>query len=353
MNSLPKQSYDRTKTYAWNFENAPSPLSESEVPTEIGLKTEFCGLPLNSPLGIAAGPLLNGKWLLHYAQLGFDFLTYKTVRSTVRDCYPLPNLVPIQEAKVQAGQMAHVSDRMDRSWAISFGMPSRAPDFWRQDIEWTKKRLHKGQLLSVSVVASAEPNWNMEEVAEDYARCAKWAAESGADFVELNLSCPNVSSVDGQLYQDFESSKLVVELTRDSVGPNCPIILKIGAFHRESDIQSFLEAIAEHTDAISMTNCLACPVSNHETSLLFDGQPRGIGGSAILEASVTQIACFKKAIDSGKFDVELIGVGGIFEAADVAEYLNSGASIVNLATAVMLDPDVGLKIRRQLQEKLS
>ena len=39
------------------------------------------GYPLNSPLGIAAGPLLNSKWVEGYARLGFDVLTYATVRS--------------------------------------------------------------------------------------------------------------------------------------------------------------------------------------------------------------------------------------------------------------------------------
>ena len=48
---------------------------------------QFCGLPVNSPLGVAAGPLLNGRWCLYYASLGFDVLTYKTVRSRRRECY--------------------------------------------------------------------------------------------------------------------------------------------------------------------------------------------------------------------------------------------------------------------------
>jgi hypothetical protein len=37
----------------------------------------FCGLPVASPLGMPAGPLLNSRWILHYAALGFDVLTYK------------------------------------------------------------------------------------------------------------------------------------------------------------------------------------------------------------------------------------------------------------------------------------
>lgn len=352
MNQTRLSTYDRTKTYDWNFDSAPADLRDATTrnDTEKTLATQFCGIELNSPLGIAAGPLLNGRWLLQYAGLGFDFLTYKTVRSAARECYPLPNLVPIREDKVHAGQVTHGNRDMHQSWAISFGMPSRSPDFWRKDIEWTKSRLAKGQILSVSVVASAQPDWSMEEVAKDYAQCAKWAADSGADCVELNLSCPNVCSVDGQLYQDHQSSRLVVEITRDLVGPDCPILLKIGAQRDSLEIQSFIDAIGKHANAVSMINCLACQVSSEGESLLFDGQPRGIGGSAIFEASVAQIAEYRKAIDASGVDLELIGVGGIFQASHASAYLQAGANIVNLATAVMLDPSVGLKIRNGLVE---
>ena len=78
-------AYDPRQTYDWNYDHAPeAPLrEEAAVPGQ----WDFCGLPVGSPLGIAAGPLLNGKWILYYAALGFDVLTYKTVRSRARACY--------------------------------------------------------------------------------------------------------------------------------------------------------------------------------------------------------------------------------------------------------------------------
>ena len=82
------RTYDRTRTYDFNYEHAPDPV-DVEVPPVPG-KWDFCGLPVDSPLGIPAGPLLNGRWVLYYASLGFDILTYKTVRSGPRPCYSLP-----------------------------------------------------------------------------------------------------------------------------------------------------------------------------------------------------------------------------------------------------------------------
>ncbi len=146
------------------------------VPT-VGGRWTFCGRPVPSPLGIAAGPLLNGRWLLYYAELGFDVLTYKTTRSAYRDCYPPPNLQPIESAALaRSGHTLHAINEMQGSWAISFGMPSISPDVWRADVEWTRDRLPKEKLLSVSVVATAQPGWSEEDVANDFAQCAALGA---------------------------------------------------------------------------------------------------------------------------------------------------------------------------------
>ncbi|MBW3542235.1 MAG: hypothetical protein KY476_18355, partial [Planctomycetes bacterium] len=133
--ALPR--YDPGQSYRWNYEHAPEPVAIG-VP-EVGGAWAFCGRRVDSPLGIPAGPLLNGRWILYYASLGFDVLTYKTVRSTQRECYPLPNLVPVATGMLRGDERdVTVADAMRGSWAVSFGMPSMAPDVWRADVEWTR-----------------------------------------------------------------------------------------------------------------------------------------------------------------------------------------------------------------------
>src|SRR5437899_11499663 len=98
--ALPR--YQTEQTYDWNYDHAPEPL-EVHVPAAPGV-WQFCGLPVGSPLGVPAGPLLTGRWLLYYASLGFDVLTYKTVRSSQRECYPLPNLQPVHCGQLRGGE---------------------------------------------------------------------------------------------------------------------------------------------------------------------------------------------------------------------------------------------------------
>jgi dihydroorotate dehydrogenase len=344
--SLPR--FDRSKTYRWNYDHAPAPPEDIEVPV-VGGSWTFSGLPVPSPLGIAAGPLLNGRWILYYASLGFDVLTYKTTRSIERESYPLPNLQPVTSGPLTtANQELRAASHMLGSWAVSFGMPSMAPDVWRADVEWTRGRLPKEKLLSVSVVASPEAGWSLDDLAADFARCARWAVESGADCVETNFSCPNVSTSDGQLYQQPPAAALVASRVREAIGAT-PYVIKIGFIAEDSLAEALLEAVAPHADALSMTNCISATVRDESGTVLFAGQPRGIGGESIRAASQAQVARFAKLASKRGDSIRLIGVGGISTADHVHEYLAAGAESVQLATAIMTNPEVGLEIKSALK----
>ena len=337
--------YDISKTYLWNFENAPDPV-DVDVPPFPGDWT-FCGLPVDSPLGMPAGPLLNGKWILYYASLGFDVLTYKTVHSRERDCYSLPNLQPVETGQLSGSESNLPSASSLRpSWAVSFGMPSKAPDAWRADIEQTRDRLPKGKLLSVSVVASVQPDWSMDDLADDYAQCAKWAVESGADCVETNFSCPNVSTCDGQLYQVPETAKIVAARVREAVG-SVPYLVKTGHVKTEEQAEALIDAVSPFIDGLAMTNSVAATVQRDDGTLLFDGQQRGICGAATRTTSLHQTKVFSNLIARRGLHLHLIGVGGAGSAEHVRQYLDAGAEAVHIATAAMQNPAVALEIKAQ------
>jgi dihydroorotate dehydrogenase len=387
--ALPR--YDRLQSYDWNYAHAPDPV-EVDVPAVAG-SFEFCGLKVASPLGVAAGPLLNGRWVRYYASLGFDVLTYKTVRSRERACYPLPNLVPVdvEEMTAEKKEVAAVND-MRRTWAVSFGMPSKAPEVWRADVAETRKLLAKEKVLVVSVVATEQPGWSIDDMADDYTLCARWAVESGADAVETNFSCPNVCTSDGQLYQHPREAAICAARVRAAIGPRVPYIVKVGHLRNRDEAAAMVDALAPHVNALAMTNSVAARVAG-EQGLLFDGGPRGICGGAILEPSIAQTRLVRQIVNQrlvtpavpdgevreemerilaikGSVDLEragrsrgptgavagvasaethpavrLVGVGGAFSADDVRRYLVAGAESVHLATAAMIDPTIGLAIR--------
>ncbi len=338
--------YDPSRSYAWNYANAPEPVAAVDEPIVPG-DWNCCGRKVASPLGIAAGPLLNGKWCLYYANLGFDVLTYKTVRSRQRDCYELPNLQPVTCGMLtEKPALVRAGNQMNGSWAVSFGMPSADPDAWRRDIEWTRNRLPADKILSVSVVGSVQDGWTNDDLANDYALCAKWAVESGADCIETNFSCPNVSTCDGQLYHNAHQSREIAEVVRAAIG-NTPLLIKIGHLVQDEAIHSLLAAVGKIADALVMTNSIASSVIQDD-ELMFGGQQRGICGEAIRKESVRQLGRFAKVIAEQNLLLQLIGVGGISTADHVRSYLAAGAHACQLATSPMINPQVGLEIRRQM-----
>jgi dihydroorotate dehydrogenase len=340
--------YDWSRTYKWNYEHGPDAvqLPMPEVPGSWA----FLGRAVGSPLGIAAGPLLNGRWCLYYASLGFDVVTYKTVRSSPRACYPLPNLQPVDCRALNGGERdLPASEEFRGSWAVSFGMPSQAPATWQADVAETRRLLPPGKLLNVSVVGTMQPGWSIEQLADDYAACAARAAESGADSIEFNLSCPNVATCDGQLYQHPAAASIVAARVKRAALSR-PVIAKIGHLTSRKEVGSLLDALAPHVEGVAGVNCIAATVIGQNGQPLFDNAARGIAGAAILEASLRQTEAIAEYVTQHDLKVQAIGVGGISTAKHVRQYIDAGAKAVQLATAAMVDPKVGLQIRCELSK---
>ena len=341
----PLPTYDRTKTYQWNYDHAPAIQSVeiADVPGDF----KFCGLQVDSPLGVPSGPLLNGKWCLYYASLGFDVVTYKTVRSGTRLCYDLPNLQPVLCDDLHGGEgPLPATSEMHGSWAVSFGMPSTNPAVWKADVRETRDQLPLGKLLNVSVVGTVQPDWEFQQLADDYALCAQQATESGADTVETNFSCPNVSTCDGQIYQDPIQAEIVARTVRSAIG-DTPYIAKVGRITSSSACKELVHALAPFVDAIAMTNSIATQVREPDGNLLFGESQRGICGKATLEASISQVQEFHTIIEEESLELALIGVGGASCYDDAQRYLNAGAHAVHIATAAMINPLTAKLIRDQ------
>lgn len=336
--------YDPSRTWRWNLEHPPVLTNDTAVPEFPG-EWNWCGLPVASPLGIAAGPLLNGGWLVAYARRGFDILVYKTVRTSPRDCYALPNLVPVAVDRLGApGCELAASETMTGSWAVSFGMPSIAVEQWQADIHNAKGRLSRGQLLIVSVVGTQDETGRSGQLESDFAECARLAVAAGADGIEANFSCPNVLTEDGQLYQQPAAAARVASRVREAIG-DVPLMLKIGHVATRDAADELLSAVAPFVDGLAMTNAIAATVRSASGKPLFDGQSRGICGDAIREASQAQVRLFAERIGDRGLDLQITGVGGISAWPHVRDYLRAGAATVAMATSAMVNPETAVAIR--------
>ena len=336
------------------------PFFEGKIPKrQIARRHRLLGFELNSLLGIPAGPLLNSKWIATYAALGFDLPVYKTVRTRAHPSHPPPNCMfldlkePLSEEDFRRPLVAIPNAKRDRIEEISitnsFGMPSRDPKLWQEDVAEAKKSLGPGQVLIVSVVGTPEEGKNL---AEDYARGALWAAEAGADMVEINLSCPNVISGEGSVFCDPMASSLVSSAVKKALGAT-PLLIKVGYIQDPALLGRVVAANAPYVDGIAGINTLPFDVVNPDGEPALPGRGRirsGVCGAAIRRCAMEQAARLVELRRKGHYDFVIVGVGGVMTTSDIREYFSLGVDAVMSATGAMWDPYLAIRYEQEAQK---
>jgi len=345
-------TYDIARSYDANY--AEGPFFSGDLPRLDGPpRFRFLDFPVNSPLGVPAGPLLNARWIELYARLGFDLPIYKTVRSAPRDAHPAPNCMYLEdpgdltadrfgERLTAAG--APPDDPARISITNSFGMPSRAPATWQADMEKARAACGPGQVF----IASAVGTPGNGDLAADYARTAAMAAEAGAQVVEINLSCPNVTSREGSIYTDPETASRICRETARALS-DTPLMIKVGYYEDARVMAEVMRAVAPHVAAVAGINTLSFEVVTPDGTQALPGEGRlrsGVCGAAIRACGLAQIGALSALRTSEKYDFSLVGVGGIMTPADVDAYLEAGADIAMSATGAMWDPYLAIAWRR-------
>lgn len=360
-------AYNWRKSYAWNYEHGPLLKISRETIERLKhaqprKKTRLLGYRVNAPVGVAAGPLLNARWIQAYARLGFDVLTYKTVRSRARASHPLPNILFLHETRPLGRKdllsPVKASPRPPaRASALtitnSFGMPSKSPRVWTRDVAKAKKGLLKGQVLAVSVAASPRKGDTLEVIANDYAWCARRASKSGADIVEFNLSCPNVTGAEGGLYQDPKAAAAVAAAVREAAGKK-PVVAKLGYYASARLRRAVVDALAPHVQGLAAINTLPLKIYDEKGRPAMPGKGRlvsGVCGNAIRRAGLQTVRALHALREQEGYGYAIIGVGGVMAPAHALAYLDAGADCVQTATAAMWDPLLAVKIKEALQKR--
>ncbi len=342
--------YDIDKTYLENAEEGPffkGDFFERDIPPphEWG---EFLGYPVASRLGVAAGPLLNSRWISFASKMGFDILTYKTIRSREYPALPLPNVVYLDASQTveKNGQWVNIASRpplnmSDLAATNSFGMPSRSPSYLIEDIAKANSALLQGQVMIVSIVGTYS---TASEMVDDYTKTAQLAKEGGAKILEANFSCPNVSSCEGSLYTSPEAvysiSSAIVKVT------GLPLIAKIGAMHDKALLRKVMLALAKAgARGIAGINTVSGTIVDEQGRFPL-GEKRksaGVCGEPIRLAALRFVALAKEIIIEEKLDLKLIATGGVTCPSHFDLFFEEGADIAMSALGMMWDPYLALR----------
>jgi dihydroorotate dehydrogenase (NAD+) catalytic subunit len=343
---IPNSAYRLDRSYQWNYTHAPVlPRTRRLLPGPGG---RLFGHLLSSSLGIAAGPLMNSKWVEGYARLGFDVLTYATVRSAFRPALGLPNIRHVDNREAAAIVARRPAGNGDTTIAVSLGEPSVEPDVWRKDVRRAKERIGPGQVLIVSVVGTPFPDGDAQTLAIDYARCAAWAAESGADAVEVHLATPDPFSQHVRMvYENVPLAAQILHRVRTTIG--VPVLAKLGGFRTPRLLHETATRLAPWVNGFVLVNSISRRVLDDQGAPAFEGSGReraDVVGAKTFEVASRQVMEMLAWRKAGAWDRAVLAVGGISTAERAHDLLREGADAALVATAALFDPLLAVRFRQ-------
>jgi dihydroorotate dehydrogenase (NAD+) catalytic subunit len=179
----------------------------------------------------------------------------------------------------------------------------------------------------------------------DYLAVVERLGDTDVDFLEINVSCPNVKAGALAFGQDTAS---LTEITRQVKRvAKQPIIMKLTP--NVTDIAELARAAeAAGADALSLINTLTgMKIDVDKRRFVLANRTGGLSGPAIRPVAVRMVYQAAQAVS-----IPLIGMGGIASAEDALEFILAGASAVAVGTMNFHQPTVLLDIIAGLREYL-
>jgi len=295
-----------------------SALAARYVLEDDRLAVEAFGETFPNPVGVAAGFDKNGRLPSVLASLGFGHVEVGGLTAERQPGNPRPRMFRLTEDRGLINRMGFNNDGADRVGERLAG-----------------KRL-PGVPLGVNIGKSKSTP--PEDAAEDYAYTYDRVAEHG-DFFVVNVSSPNTPGL--RELQDREPLERILTALRDRGAS--PLLVKLSPDLPETAITEALDLAAElDLDGVIATNTTTDrPDTLRGAHREEDG---GLSGKPI-EARATETVRFV----AERIDLPVIGVGGVFTAADAYRKIRAGATLVQLYTGLVYR---GPSIARDINEGL-
>ena len=265
---------------------------------EPSLTTSIGGIQLDRPAMLASGILgisLDVFNRLHRS--GAGAVVSKSLSNEPWEGYPNPTIFSVNGG----------------GWINAVGLSNPgAPNF--------AKMIESNQdvPIIVSLVGSVPDDFKM--MIEEFTNCNVTA-------FELNLSCPHVAKVGLEVGDDPELVKKIVTTVKNST--NIPAIAKVG-LGTTNYLNTVKTAIDSGIDAITAINTVRAMAIDVETQRpILSNKFGGLSGTPIKPIA---LRCVYEI--SSKYDVPIIGCGGISTWEDAIEFFLAGASAIQIGSAI-------------------
>ncbi|MDD6036782.1 MAG: dihydroorotate dehydrogenase [Lachnospiraceae bacterium] len=166
---------------------------------------------------------------------------------------------------------------------------------------------------------------------EDYIDAVEQLADTNADLLEINISCPNVKEGGIAFGQNPKMAEEITAAVKKHAKQ--PVIMKLSP--NVTDITEMARAVeAGGADAVSLINTLTgMKIDVERRTFAVANKTGGLSGPAIKPVAVRMVYQVANAIR-----LPIIGMGGIRTAEDALEFILAGATAVAVGTANFVNP---------------
>ncbi|MFW9963833.1 MAG: NAD-dependent dihydropyrimidine dehydrogenase subunit PreA [Candidatus Sifarchaeia archaeon] len=303
------------------------------------LEIEFAGITFKNPFILSsAPPTMDPRHILRAARLGWGGAVMKTVTEE-------PTVDPRTRLGVLRREGRAIG--MNNIELLSRESLKTWTDEWIPKI---KQEAPEDFIFIASMMSGPEP--------EGWTTLAETMSNTGADAIELNVSCPHGSPEKHMGAFIGQNPKLVESVTKAAKkGTDLPILVKLTP--NVTDIVPIAKAaVRGGADALSAINTVESLIGiDIETATplpIAYGVDRkeqfstygGFCGPAVKPLGLRFVSQIAKALP----DVPISGIGGIENWTSATEYIMVGARTLQICTAVMW---YGFSIIKDLTEGLS
>ncbi len=282
------------------------------------LKTEICGIKLNTPILAASGTFGFGE---EFA----DFVDFEKLGGVMVKCITL---------KPRAGNLGVRIAETPAGMLNCIGLENPGVEKFLTEI---LPRIKNKMNVIVNISGGS---------VEDYGELAKLLDVDGVAAIELNISCPNVK--DGGIIFGTNSKAAAAVTSTAKKFTGKPVIVKLSP--NVTDVTEIARAVeSAGADCISLINTLiGMEIDINTWKPTLGNVTGGLSGGAVKPVAVRMVYQVAQAVK-----VPIIGMGGIRTAADAIEFFLAGAAAVAVGTANFSNPAVTMEIVNGLENYLS
>lgn len=334
--------YDSSKTFQENLLEGPfftGDIPERIIPPRSQWKKLF-GYEVMSPIGIPACPfVVNSRGLKLASDLGYDVITWKTIRSQATQARPYPQVSllhnrPITDfhtPMVTTKKMPHSFSEL--AFSVSIGNASHELDWVLEEMQRGLSFLKEGQLLLSSIYGVGD---TPTDVVNDFAYLAQRVKEAGAHVVEANLSCPNV---DGLLYKNSELVTAICSAIVQAIGTT-PLTIKLGIFESRDEMEEIMLAAARAgARGITGINAIGMDIVTEQGTEFYPGRPHaGVCGAPVRPHALQFIKHGRAICERHALDLTILGCGGVTQPEHCDLFFEAGADAVLSGAGAMHHP---------------